>query len=97
MSTDESCFEVNASNFEKKVLRETASPVIVDLYASLGTVFTLLNVRWCGPCKVITPILENIVKASNGKARILSKPNEQLKLAKVDIEKNPNIAASLNV
>ena len=42
---------------------------------------------WCGPCKQLTPVLEKLVKAANG----------AVKLAKVDIDRNPQIAQQMGV
>ena len=54
--------------------RET--PVIVDFWAP-----------WCGPCKQLTPVLEEAVKAAKGAVRMV----------KVDIDQNQQIAAQLRV
>ena len=54
--------------------RET--PVIVDFWAP-----------WCGPCKQLTPVLEEAVKAAKG----------AVKMVKVDIDQNQQIAAQLRV
>ncbi len=43
--------------------------------------------EWCGPCKTLTPILERVVAASNGKA----------KLVKIDVDRNQAIAAQFRI
>ncbi len=50
--------------------------VLVDFFAT-----------WCGPCKMISPILKD-VKDSLG---------DQIKILKIDVDKNQRLAASLNV
>ncbi len=42
---------------------------------------------WCGPCKQLTPVLEKVVRAARGKVR----------LVKVDIDKNQQLAAQLRI
>lgn len=67
--------ELTEANFEEKVLQSNI-PVIVDLWA-----------EWCGPCKLLTPIMEELSAEYDGKALI----------AKVDVDSNPGIAAKYGV
>ena len=66
--------EVDVQNFKGEVL-ESADPVLVDFYAS-----------WCGPCKRVSEILDNIVKGDN-----------KIKIVKVNIEESSELASSYMV
>ncbi|NNF19287.1 MAG: thioredoxin [Flavobacteriaceae bacterium] len=61
-------------NFNELV--NSAQPVLVDFYAD-----------WCGPCKALAPILKDVAKEVDGKARIL----------KIDVDKNQQLAARYQV
>ncbi len=66
---------VTDAEFEATVLKST-KPVIVDFWAP-----------WCGPCKVVAPILE----------KIASEQGDKLIVAKVNTDENPDWAMRYNV
>jgi thioredoxin 1 len=61
-----SVLEVNDSNFEQEVLK-SAQPVMIDFWAA-----------WCGPCKAIAPVVDEIAVQYTGK----------LKVVKMDVDSN---------
>ena len=66
---------IDKSNFQSAVL-EASEPVVVDFWA-----------EWCGPCKMISPALEEIATELDGK----------VKIAKLNIDENPELAAQFGV
>lgn len=59
-----------------KELINSNTPVLVDFFAT-----------WCGPCKMMSPILDEVAKKIQGKAKII----------KVDVDKNQQAAAAYQV
>jgi thioredoxin 1 len=67
--------EVNNLNFASEVL-ESAQPVLVDFWAP-----------WCGPCRLIAPVVEELAKENAGSAKVV----------KLDIDGAMELAASYGV
>ena len=68
MSTSDGIAHVTDDSFDKEVL-QASGPVLVDYWA-----------EWCGPCKMIAPVLDDIASEYDGK----------LKVVKLNIDENPN-------
>ena len=67
--------EITDSNFDELVL-QSDKPVVVDFWA-----------EWCGPCKMIGPIIDEMSKDYEGKALI----------GKVNVDQNANVSAQFGV
>ena len=65
---------INRENFEAEVL-ESKKPVLLDFFAS-----------WCGPCKMLSPIIDEIAAE-----------REDVQVVKIDIDEQPELAAAYGV
>ena len=65
---------INKDNFHKEVLNSD-KPVLLDFFAS-----------WCGPCRMVAPILDEIAEE-----------REDIKVCKVDIDEQPELASRYRI
>ena len=66
---------ISAGNFEQEVVKST-TPVLVDFWA-----------EWCGPCKMIAPLLDELAEEKTGK----------IKVAKVNVDDNQELATKFGI
>lgn len=62
-------------NFEEEVLKAD-KPVLIDFWAT-----------WCGPCRMLSPVIEEIAKEYDGK----------VKVGKVNVDEQPELASAFRV
>jgi thioredoxin 1 len=67
--------EITDTSFDNEVLK-SEKPVLIDFWAI-----------WCGPCKMVAPVVEEIAKEYNGK----------LKVGKIDVDANPDVALRFGI
>lgn len=66
--------EITSENFDQEVLKSD-KPVLLDLWAS-----------WCGPCKMLSPIVDQVAAE-----------NDDIKVGKVNVDEQEEIAAKFGV
>lgn len=69
-----SVVSINNNNFENEVLR-SSKPVLVDFYAD-----------WCGPCRMVSPVVDQIANE-----------HPEYKVVKVNVDEQPELASKFNV
>ncbi len=75
MAKDESMVQFTDANFEQEVLK-SEKPVLVDFWAP-----------WCGPCRAVGPVVEDLAEAYKGR----------VKVGKINIDDNPKTATTYGV
>lgn len=71
----ENIIEVSESNFQSEVLNSD-KPVLVDFWAA-----------WCGPCRMVSPVIDELAKQYSGKVKVV----------KVNVDDNPVIAGKYEI
>ena len=66
--------EINKNNFHEEVINSD-KPVLLDFWAP-----------WCGPCRMVVPIVEEIAKE-----------REDIKVGKINVDENPELASEFGI
>lgn len=74
-SHDTGVGETSDASFRKDVLA-AAEPVVVDFYAT-----------WCGPCRMMSPVVDELSKEYSGKVKVV----------RLDVDQNPQVASAYGV
>jgi thioredoxin len=67
---------VTDASFQREVVQNSSRPVLLDCWAP-----------WCGPCRIVGPIMEQLAAESNGRYRV----------AKLNVDENPRTAAQFQI
>ena len=67
---------VTDDSFQRDVIERSGTPILVDAWAP-----------WCGPCRAIAPVLDQLAAESQGKYRI----------AKLNVDENPQVASEYQI
>ncbi|HEY0431627.1 MAG TPA: thioredoxin [Pyrinomonadaceae bacterium] len=67
---------VTDASFQQEVVQNSTRPVLLDCWAP-----------WCGPCRIVGPIMEQLAAESNGRYRV----------AKLNVDDNPRTAAQFQI
>ena len=70
------CVTLTDQNFEEEVIKSNSLPVLVDFWAA-----------WCGPCRMLGPIIEELAEDFKGK----------IKIGKLNVDENSEIAVKYEV
>ncbi len=67
---------VTDDSFQQEVVQNSSRPVLLDCWAP-----------WCGPCRIVGPIMEQLAAEANGRFRV----------AKLNVDENPRTAAQFQI